>query len=99
MKKHTSLWATAGIFCLGVLTTVGFSVQANAAAKCIKGERKPPYTIGWANIYSVPTWMKQTEGTIEDDGRGAEEGGARRRARRSPTPRATPIPRSSRSSR
>lgn len=22
------------------------------------------YTIGWAIIYSVPTWMKQTEGTI-----------------------------------
>src|SRR4029453_18587391 len=33
--------------------------------KCIKGGRKAPYTIGWANIYSVPTWMKQTEGTIE----------------------------------
>ena len=64
MKKRTSLWATAGVFCLGVLTTVGFSVQANAAAKCITGDRKPPYTLGWANIYSVPTWMKQTEGTI-----------------------------------
>lgn len=38
--------------------------QASAAAKCIKGDRKAPYTIGWANIYSVPTWMKQTEGTI-----------------------------------
>lgn len=37
---------------------------ASAAANCIKGDRKAPYTIGWANIYSVPTWMKQTEGTI-----------------------------------
>jgi ribose transport system substrate-binding protein len=39
---------------------------AEAAAKCIKGDRKPPFTVGWANIYSVPTWMKQTEGTITD---------------------------------
>jgi len=38
---------------------------ASAAATCIKGDRKAPYTIGWANIYSVPTWMKQTEGTIK----------------------------------
>ncbi len=30
------------------------------------GEREAPYTIGWANIYSIPTWMKQTQGTIED---------------------------------
>lgn len=37
---------------------------ASAAANCVKGDRKAPYTIGWANIYSVPTWMKQTEGTI-----------------------------------
>ncbi|WP_159711063.1 ABC transporter substrate-binding protein [Geminicoccus flavidas] len=40
--------------------------MAEAAAKCIKGDRKPPFTVGWANIYSVPTWMKQTEGTITD---------------------------------
>jgi ribose transport system substrate-binding protein len=39
---------------------------ASAAAKCVTGERKAPYTIGWANIYSVPTWMKQTQGTLED---------------------------------
>ena len=39
---------------------------AEAAAKCIKGDREAPYTIGWANIYSIPTWMKQTQGTIED---------------------------------
>src|SRR5882762_7779620 len=31
-----------------------------------KGDRKPPYTVGWANIYSVPTWMKQTQGTLEE---------------------------------
>ena len=40
--------------------------SASAAANCIKGEHKPPYKIGWANIYSIPTWMKETTGTIED---------------------------------
>ena len=24
--------------------------QASAAANCIKGDRKAPYTVGWANI-------------------------------------------------
>jgi ribose transport system substrate-binding protein len=41
--------------------------SASAAANCVKGDRKAPYTIGWANIYSVPTWMKQTQGTITDE--------------------------------
>ncbi|MFZ5676486.1 MAG: ABC transporter substrate-binding protein [Pseudomonadota bacterium] len=50
--------------CIGLFTCVGLVTEASAAAKCIKGDRKAPYTIGWANIYSVPTWMKQTEGTI-----------------------------------
>jgi ribose transport system substrate-binding protein len=40
--------------------------SAVAAANCIKGEHKPPYKIGWANIYSIPTWMKETTGTIEE---------------------------------
>src|SRR6202451_950255 len=40
--------------------------SAVAAANCIKGEHKAPYKIGWANIYSIPTWMKETTGTIED---------------------------------
>src|SRR5580658_9106376 len=39
---------------------------ALAAANCIKGEHKAPFKIGWANIYSIPTWMKETTGTIED---------------------------------
>ncbi|OLP60566.1 ABC transporter substrate-binding protein [Xaviernesmea oryzae] len=46
------------------LVLAAFSGVANAASNCVKGDRKAPYTIGWANIYSVPTWMKQTEGTI-----------------------------------
>ncbi len=41
-------------------------VWALAAANCIKGEHKAPFKIGWANIYSIPTWMKETTGTIED---------------------------------
>ena len=53
----------AGISATAVLG-LGFTGSASAAAKCVKGDRKAPYTIGWANIYSVPTWMKQTEGTI-----------------------------------
>lgn len=50
-----------------VLMLMAGAVSAEAAANCIKGDRKAPYTIGWANIYSVPTWMKQTEATIVDE--------------------------------
>ncbi|MGI3900692.1 MAG: ABC transporter substrate-binding protein [Janthinobacterium lividum] len=42
-------------------------MSAQAAAKCIKGEHKSPFTLGWANIYSVPTWMKQTTDTITQE--------------------------------
>jgi len=56
---------TAAAFCLGLFAVLPTISAADAAAKCIKGDRKPPYTIGWADIYSVPTWMKQTQGTIE----------------------------------
>lgn len=51
---------------LGAMFAAGQGDTVIAAAKCVKGDRKPPYTIGWANIYSVPTWMKQTQGTLED---------------------------------
>ncbi|MCX5515071.1 ABC transporter substrate-binding protein [Kaistia algarum] len=61
---NNTRFAAASALCVGLLLGV---TQANAAAKCINGERKPPYTIGWANIYSVPTWMKQTQGTIEKE--------------------------------
>ena len=55
--------AVAAGFAVVQLAAAG---PALAAANCIKGERKPPYKVGWANIYSIPTWMKETEGTIED---------------------------------
>jgi ribose transport system substrate-binding protein len=51
---------------LSLLAGLGMAGQADAMANCVDGTRAPPYTIGWANIYSVPTWMKQTQGTIED---------------------------------
>jgi ribose transport system substrate-binding protein len=62
-----SLLAAASAVCLGLLASLGAATHVQAAAKCIKGDRKPPFTIGWANIYSVPTWMKQTQGTIEKE--------------------------------
>ena len=66
-----------------VVAALGLAAApAMAASKCIKGDRKAPYTIGWANIYSVPTWMKQTQGTIEDVVNAAEEAGPGRQARR-----------------
>jgi ribose transport system substrate-binding protein len=63
----SSLRSTVGAACLGLIAAAGFVAEANAAANCIKGDRKPPYTLGWANIYSVPTWMKQTEATIAQE--------------------------------
>ena len=63
----TSVMAMVSAACLGLFATVGLVSDASAAAKCIKGDRKPPYTLGWANIYSVPTWMKQTEATISKE--------------------------------
>jgi ribose transport system substrate-binding protein len=63
MRKFFMRVAASAV-CLGILGGVGLVGEASAAANCIKGDREPPYTLGWANIYSVPTWMKQTEGTI-----------------------------------
>lgn len=54
----------AGLACGALLMT---PLAAQAAAKCITGEHKPPFTLGWANIYSVPTWMKQTTDTIQKE--------------------------------
>jgi ribose transport system substrate-binding protein len=42
-----------------MLLLAGFN-PAFAATKCVKGDRKPPYTVAWANIYLGPTWMTQT---------------------------------------
>jgi ribose transport system substrate-binding protein len=63
----TSFKAAVGAISLGLIACVGLTAPADAAAKCIKGDRKPPFTIGWADIYSVPTWMKETQGTIEKE--------------------------------
>jgi ribose transport system substrate-binding protein len=65
--KRASLAAAASAICISVVACLGMTSTAHAMAKCIKGDRKPPYTIGWADIYSVPTWMKETQGTIEKE--------------------------------
>ena len=67
MNVSQSLKYAAGVFCFGFAACLASTAQADAAAKCVKGDRKPPYTIGWADIYSVPTWMKETQGTIEKE--------------------------------
>ncbi len=58
--------ATLAVGTALALLQLATAQPAAAAAKCIKGDRKAPYTVGWANIYSVPTWMKQTSATIDD---------------------------------
>ncbi|MFE0755473.1 ABC transporter substrate-binding protein [Inquilinus sp. NPDC058860] len=63
MTKDLARRAVCGA-ALAVAALIAATGTADAAANCIKGDRKPPFTVGWANIYSVPTWMKQTEGTI-----------------------------------
>jgi ribose transport system substrate-binding protein len=65
--KRPSLAAAASTICISFVACFGLTSTAHAMAKCIKGDRKPPYTIGWADIYSVPTWMKETQGTIEKE--------------------------------
>lgn len=52
---------------LGLAAGLFAAQGAQALSNCIKGDRKPPYTVGWANIYSVPTWMKETQATVEDE--------------------------------
>ena len=66
MKREALRLFLAPALVLGLaIGQMAITQSASAAAKCVTGEHKPPYKIGWANIYSVPTWMKQTTGTIE----------------------------------
>ena len=82
MKREALRLFLAPALVLGLaIGQMAITQSASAAANCIKGDRKPPYTIGWANIYSVPTWMKQTEGHDRQGGRGAEGEGPGRQAR------------------
>src|SRR3984957_15594534 len=64
MKRSLlALWLAPALFAgFAIVQTVA---PPAAGANCVKGEHKPPYKLGWANIYSVPTWMKETTGTIE----------------------------------
>src|SRR5579863_8199544 len=66
-KMISARFSLAPIVAAGLaLLQLAGAGSAVAAANCIKGEHKPPFKIGWANIYSIPTWMKETTGTIED---------------------------------
>ena len=60
-----TLLASVSPIAIGLAVALGAAAPAVAAANCIKGDRQAPFTIGWANIYSVPTWMKQTQATVE----------------------------------
>jgi len=51
MKRQTLRHLSAAVLAFG-LAAVGTS-SAFAASKCITAEQKPPYSIGWANIYSA----------------------------------------------
>jgi ribose transport system substrate-binding protein len=64
LTNRRALIAGIGVAAIALTAVTG---SALAASNCVKGDRKAPYRIGWANIYSVPTWMKQTEGTITDE--------------------------------
>jgi ribose transport system substrate-binding protein len=66
MKRSLlSLFLAPAVFAGLALAQFATTAPAAAAANCVKGEHKPPYKLGWANIYSVPTWMKETTATIE----------------------------------
>ncbi|WP_171026275.1 substrate-binding domain-containing protein [Mesorhizobium comanense] len=43
------------------------ALQAHAASRCYDGSRKPPFKIGWSNIYFGPTWMKQTGESMQGE--------------------------------
>ena len=61
MKKNFLRLSIAPVVAAGLaLVQLASAGSALAAANCIKGEHKPPYKLGWANIYSIPTWMKDT---------------------------------------
>lgn len=66
MKKMRLRASIAALLLAGLAAVqIGTASPAAAAANCVKATHKPPYRLGWANIYSVPTWMKETTGTIE----------------------------------
>ncbi|WFR98047.1 ABC transporter substrate-binding protein [Rhizobium tumorigenes] len=66
-KSYKTLRRLLAAAATATILVAASSSSASAASGCVKGDRKAPYTIGWANIYSVPTWMKQTEGTIASE--------------------------------
>lgn len=63
MKTISSLAKVVPFLALGMVICTADG--ASAASNCIKGDRKPPYQVGWSTIYSLPPWMRETKGTVE----------------------------------
>lgn len=72
-RNSKSRLARTAAWCALAMTVA--PVAAMAQSHCVTGNRKPPFSIGWANIYSVPTWMKQTTGTIDQEVTGLKKQG------------------------
>lgn len=45
---------------------VALAPAAQAASNCVSGTHKPPYKVGWADIYLAPTWMTQTHKLMDE---------------------------------
>jgi ribose transport system substrate-binding protein len=59
--RQKSFWSIAL-----VLSVVLFGGAAEAASGCIKGDRKPPYKIGWSDVYLGIPWMTETRGIMDE---------------------------------
>ena len=57
----------------GAAAVLGPPVQA--ARKCVTAQRKPPYKVGWADIYLAPTWMTQTHALMDEATAGLKKQG------------------------
>ncbi|MCB8881163.1 ABC transporter substrate-binding protein [Acidisoma cellulosilytica] len=67
MRRNWQSLVAKMVFSGCVTAMMAAPVAAQAQSHCVTGTRKPPFSIGWANIYSVPTWMKQTTDTINSE--------------------------------
>ncbi|MGH7118174.1 MAG: substrate-binding domain-containing protein [Acetobacteraceae bacterium] len=59
----------AGRFLMPLLlaaAAVALAPAARAASNCVSGTHKPPYKVGWADIYLAPTWMAQTHKLMDE---------------------------------
>ena len=47
-------------------TAAALAAPALAASKCVTTPHKPPFKVGWADIYLAPTWMTQTHNLMDE---------------------------------